>query len=50
MTEGELEGIDCYYCGTIKVQLYLNHEVNNYAYRQVTCMPCYKKWLKERIE
>ena len=32
MTEGELEGIECYYCGKIKVKLYLNHEVNNYAY------------------
>ena len=46
----ELEGISCYHCGGIKIQLYLNHEVNDYAYRQVTCMPCYKKWLKNQEE
>lgn len=43
----DLEGIDCYNCGAIKVQLYLNHLIEDYVYRQITCAPCYKEWLKE---
>jgi len=42
----ELEGIQCYDCGTIRTQLYFNHEVHDYAYKQVTCLECYKLRMK----
>tara|TARA_B100000131_G_scaffold309963_1_gene341073 strand:- start:279 stop:464 length:186 start_codon:yes stop_codon:yes gene_type:complete len=42
----ELEGIACYGCGAIEVQLYLNHLIEDYAYRQVTCKPCALIWQK----
>ena len=40
----EMESIECQGCGAIGVQLYLNHEINGYPYKQVTCLPCAKKW------
>jgi hypothetical protein len=43
-----LEEINCYHCGAINIQLYLNHHIEDYAYRQVTCEPCYKEWLKHQ--
>jgi hypothetical protein len=46
----ELEEICCYGCGAVKIQLYLNHEINDYAYRQITCYACYKEWLKNQEE
>ena len=45
----ELEEISCYHCHKNN-DLYLNHEIHDYVYRQITCMPCYKKWLKNQEE
>lgn len=44
----EMESISCYNCGAIEVQLYLNHEVHDYAYKQMTCLPCALIWQKTR--
>jgi hypothetical protein len=40
----ELQSICCYSCGAINIQLYINHEINDYAYKQIACLPCAAKW------
>jgi hypothetical protein len=52
LTEEELEGIEgisCYHCGK-QQDLFFNHNIEDYAYRQVTCMPCLIEWVEEQAE
>ena len=49
LKEVEIEEISCYHCGKNK-DLYFNHNIENYAYKQVTCVPCLKQWIKDQEE